>query len=146
MLARAMVRSTLSAFYLDGHDPQRVVIKRQERGKPWLAMESAIEFSLAHTDTMIALAVRTDGTRVGVDVERADRRPKRGALALARRHFAAVELEELERIKEDVVRSEKCLQPFIDNPECEPRVGPGGPGRGFCGPGGGCLVLVAVVA
>ena len=42
--------------------------------------------------------------------------------------------------------SEKCAQPIMDNPQNEPRGGPGGPGSGLGCPGGGFLTLVSVVA
>lgn len=52
-----------------------LLIARDAMGKPFLATpgHSALEFSISHTEGMVAVALRADG-KVGVDVEARDRR------------------------------------------------------------------------
>ncbi len=72
-----------------GVDPRALVIVEEEHGKPALR-NRAIEFNASHSGDLVALAFAND-TPVGIDVER--RRHIKDASALARRFFAAEELE-----------------------------------------------------
>lgn len=74
---------------------------REPRGRPFL-LESALpalQFSLSDTVGGCLLAV-ANGLRIGVDLERADRRMP--ALRLARRYFAASEFEALSALPEQL--------------------------------------------
>lgn len=74
---------------------------REPRGRPFLLESTlpALQFSLSDTvgGCLLALA---NGLRIGVDLERADRRMP--ALRLARRYFAASEFDALSALPEHV--------------------------------------------
>jgi 4'-phosphopantetheinyl transferase len=79
--AHALVRQVLARC--DGRPPASLAFGTGAHGKPYLlaadGTTSRWEFSLSHTDGMVACAVA--GRAVGVDVERLDRVPDFDALA-----------------------------------------------------------------
>jgi 4'-phosphopantetheinyl transferase len=79
---RATLRSLLGdALRLD---PAEVHLRRGVRGRPELDGDCAVDFNVSHTgDTaLIAIATGTqDGTRIGIDIEREDRRVNDDGLA-----------------------------------------------------------------
>jgi 4'-phosphopantetheinyl transferase len=84
MAARWLLRSILKTYFgLEGAD-----IQAPEREKPRLVgdhLPAGLDFNLSHTSGLVACAIGL-GVRVGVDVERVDRRVNAGAVAAA--HFA----------------------------------------------------------
>lgn len=71
--AHALLRRTLSQTL--ALPPTSLMIARGTTGKPFLAMpeESGIDFSLSHTEGMVAVALSKAG-KIGVDVESVDRK------------------------------------------------------------------------
>jgi len=84
MAARWLLRSMLKTHLgLEGVD-----IRAPEREKPLLVgnhLPAGLDFNLSHTGGLVACVIGL-GVRVGVDVERIDRRVNAGAVAAA--HFA----------------------------------------------------------
>ena len=101
LVTRAMARLVLSS-YRPEIAPGAWRFQSEEHGRPTVAPEMseaarALNFNLAHTQGLVVMAVgRLPG--LGVDVERADDRPR---LALARRYFSAVEAAALEALPAD---------------------------------------------
>jgi phosphopantetheinyl transferase len=104
---RAMVRTVLSSYLVKKgmkSDPARLEFTFNEKGKPFLSNKvgsgnesSLIQFSVSHSKNIIAMAVTTDGRRVGIDCEVEKRRTKDTCLKLAKRYFKKGEA--VERIK-----------------------------------------------
>lgn len=63
-----------------------------EKGKPFVK-DSELEFSLSHTDGMVAVAVSTDGA-VGVDIEKADKEKKEKISKIINRFCSGVAIEQ----------------------------------------------------
>jgi 4'-phosphopantetheinyl transferase len=81
---RATLRSLLGQAL--GLDPSAVRLRRGVRGRPQLDGDYAVDFNVSHTgDTaLIAIATATatqDGMRIGIDVEREERRVNADGLA-----------------------------------------------------------------
>ena len=94
---RAMVRTVLSSYLvkkgMKSDDPARLEFTFNEKGKPFLSNKvgsgnesSLIQFSVSHSKNIIAMAVTTDGRRVGIDCEVEKRRTKDTCLKLAKRY------------------------------------------------------------
>jgi len=81
--------------------PEALRFGREARGRPFLQHPGAPDFNLSDTEggTLVAIAVRG---RVGVDLERIDRRPP--VARLARRYFAADEVAALAALAEEPAR------------------------------------------
>lgn len=94
---RATLRFVLARTL--GIEPQAVAIRRGHRGRPELQdVASEIDFNISHTEggALIGIVDREHrGTRIGVDVERADR--KLGAERLARKFLSPMEQATLTR-------------------------------------------------
>lgn len=96
LVARALVRTTLSRYAATR--PGDWVFRRSEHGRPEIdqPVEARhLRFNLSDTDGLIACAVTARGA-VGVDVENTQRRVR--PLAVARRFFAASEIEALDTL------------------------------------------------
>jgi 4'-phosphopantetheinyl transferase len=97
LVTRGMVRQVLS-LYVPGVAPAGWNFERNRHGRPAITgvSEAArdLQFNLAHTPGLVALAVARDA-EIGVDVERAD---KRAPLAVARRYFSVAEVEAMEAL------------------------------------------------
>ena len=76
-----------------GLDPSKLILDRQESGKPYFA-NSKIGFSLSHSHGYAAAAI-SDASRVGIDLEAATL-PREKAEKLAKRFFSDSELDEFE--------------------------------------------------
>jgi 4'-phosphopantetheinyl transferase len=103
MAGRATLRSLLGRAL--GLDPAAVRLRRGVRGRPELDGDYAVDFNVSHTgDTaLIAIATGTeDGTRVGIDVERGER--KVNADGLARKFLTERERAEIAPLAADVRR------------------------------------------
>jgi 4'-phosphopantetheinyl transferase len=91
---RAMLRSLLGLAA--GLDAASVRLRRGVRGRPEIEGDHAIDFNISHThDTaIIAIATKTrENVRIGVDIEREDRRVN--ADGLARKFLTARERAEI---------------------------------------------------
>jgi len=100
---RATLRSLLG--HALGSDPSAVRLRRGVRGRPELDGDYAVDFNVSHTgDTaLIAIATGTrDGTRIGIDVERGERRVN--ADGLARKFLTERERAEIALVASDVRR------------------------------------------
>ena len=100
---RATLRSLLAETLRI--DPAAVRLRRGVRGRPELDGEYAVDFNVSHTgDTaLIAIATGTqDGTRIGIDIEREDRRVS--ADGLARKFLTERERAEIAPLASDVRR------------------------------------------
>ena len=98
-MAHALVRLALGARL--GRDPRSLVFTADERGKPHLVIEPGDPppaFSLTHCRGLVACVV-ADAGLAGIDAEPAARPVD--MLDIARRFFAASEVERLERREDD---------------------------------------------
>jgi len=88
LVGRALLRTTLSLY--GTRHPTDWVFSYNAHGKPSGAgdFEPRLQFNLSHTDGLVVCAFARS-QEIGIDVERADRRPE--ALALAQRFFAPAE-------------------------------------------------------
>ena len=82
-------------------EPGSVEIVRGQRGRPQLAGASVPDFNISHTDDVAIVGI-TRCVRIGVDVERLDRRINVGGIA--RKMLTASERHALERLDPDVAR------------------------------------------
>jgi 4'-phosphopantetheinyl transferase len=113
--AHALVRLVLARYANDR--PERLRFGVSASGKPHLAGgDSQIRFNLSHSDRYALVAV-TDGSEIGVDLERVTARPDRDGIA--RRFFAPIEQaalaalpdgERLEGFFACWTRKEACLK------------------------------------
>jgi len=86
-------------------DPASVRLRRGVRGRPQLDGESAIDFNVSHTGDTALIAIATgirDGTRIGIDIEREDRRVN--AEGLARKFLTVREQAEIAPLTSDIRR------------------------------------------
>jgi 4'-phosphopantetheinyl transferase len=90
---RAFLRRVLAGY--TGAAPASLRYHRSSFGKPELVAADGLTFSTSHAAGLAIVAVATHG-EVGVDVERL--RPMPDALDIARRFFAAAELEHLRSV------------------------------------------------
>ena len=100
---RAILRSLLGEAL--GVDPAGVPLRRGRRGRPELAMEHALDFNVSHTDDVALIGIAAGlppGTRIGVDIERADR--KVNADGLARKFMTERERAEMAPLDEEARR------------------------------------------
>lgn len=99
LAARGMLRTLLAAY--TGVPAAACVIETDPHGRPRLhrieAQGPTIDFNLSHTRGMIAVAI-SGGAAVGVDVESTARA---WSPEVARRYFAAAEVEALEQLPPD---------------------------------------------
>jgi 4'-phosphopantetheinyl transferase len=96
VVARGLLR-TLLARYLDT-DPSALRFTYNPHGKPDLP-DAELRFNLAHSHGLAVYAVSRKRT-VGVDVEHV--RTEVATDAIAKRHFSACELDELQRVPEQL--------------------------------------------
>jgi 4'-phosphopantetheinyl transferase len=93
-LAHANLRRILGAYLKQR--PEKICFRNNQFGKPELAGETSLQFSLSHSQSMAVLAV-DHALPVGVDVE--DVRPIETEVADA--HFSATELSALRALQGD---------------------------------------------
>lgn len=100
VLSRGLVRWILTKY--TGVAPADLLFDREPRGKPRIVPSTLptppLEFNVTHTRGLLGVAVAAPGTPVGVDAELAARTPRRGALAVARRHFSPADVAALEAV------------------------------------------------
>jgi 4'-phosphopantetheinyl transferase len=97
LVTRGLVRLALSS-YAPGIAPAEWCFERNAQGRPGIAGSlghaADLDFNLAHTPGLVAMAVARDA-EIGVDVERTD---QRAPLAVARRYFSAAEIAAMESL------------------------------------------------
>ena len=83
--AQAALRTALARYI--GHSPASIEFRRGEHGKPFLTeqYQSELQFNLSHSHDLAIVAV-TNGSEIGVDLEKVRDRPT--AQRLAARFFA----------------------------------------------------------
>eukprot|EP00898_Chlorokybus_atmophyticus_P008728 jgi/Chlat1/8857/Chrsp91S08187 len=117
LLTRALVRSTLADYSKGAVLPRDLTLQKNAYGKPSMQWPTSVdpktlprlEFSLSHTDSLIALAVTVDQP-VGLDVERTERSTRVDPLTFARRRFAPSEAYMLESIQDKHARRQRFMQ------------------------------------
>src|SRR6476646_1849322 len=85
-----------------GVDPAAVPLRRGTRGRPELAAGHALDFNVSHTDDVALIGIAAGlpaGARIGVDIEREDR--KVNADGLARKFMTAPERAGMARLDEE---------------------------------------------
>ncbi|UHQ56779.1 4'-phosphopantetheinyl transferase family protein [Microbulbifer sp. YPW16] len=82
LLSRVLLRRVLGQ--VTGRTPQSLRFIVMPSGKPILADEPSLQFSLSHSGDWIALAVSEQGP-VGIDIEQP--RPRRNVMRIAHRYF-----------------------------------------------------------
>jgi 4'-phosphopantetheinyl transferase len=82
--------------------PSAVVIERGVRGRPHLAEFPQVDFNVSHTGECALIGIVRDGQRIGVDIERSDRRIN--ASGLARKFMTSAERAGLPRDEDDARR------------------------------------------
>jgi 4'-phosphopantetheinyl transferase len=100
---RAVLRSLLAQILET--DPASVRLRRGVRGRPQLDDESAVDFNVSHTGDTALIAIATgirDGTRIGIDIEREDRRVNTDGLA--RKFLTLREQAEIAPLTSDIRR------------------------------------------
>lgn len=95
----ALLRHVLAPYV--GMAPDALRFAREAQGRPFLLGEAVLDFNLSDTvgGSIVAVASRP---RIGVDLERLDRRLSHRRLA--QRYFSAVEVDALEALPEDEAR------------------------------------------
>ncbi|HTR57806.1 MAG TPA: 4'-phosphopantetheinyl transferase superfamily protein [Casimicrobiaceae bacterium] len=83
--------------------PAAVPIVRGERGRPRLDGIDGIDFNVSHTGDVALIGIARDGSRIGVDIERADRRVN--ADGLARKFLTPAERTTLASLSADERRA-----------------------------------------
>ena len=83
-------------------DPAAVRLRRGIRGRPELDNDRSLDFNVSHTGATALIAIATgvaDGTRIGIDIEREDRRVN--ADGLARKFLTEREQAEIATLTSD---------------------------------------------
>ncbi|CAK0738564.1 hypothetical protein CVIRNUC_001061 [Coccomyxa viridis] len=116
LLARVLVRTTLSRYCEGAVAPQALNFARNAAGKPRLqwnggftAQGTPLHFSLSHTEALLGCAV-TAGALVGLDVEETQRRTRGDPLRLARRRFSPAEVASLEGCADGAERARRFVR------------------------------------
>jgi 4'-phosphopantetheinyl transferase len=97
-------------------DPAAVRMRRGVRGRPELDGEHGIDFNVSHTGDTVIIAIATgtrDGTRIGIDIERADRQVNADGLArkfLTERERAGIALLAADGRRETFLRLWTCKE------------------------------------
>jgi 4'-phosphopantetheinyl transferase len=87
VLGRAMLRKCLGHFLEQA--PESVELAYTEKGRPVLPHDERIQFSISHTQDLVAVAL-TDGASIGIDLEAVS--PHLDLFELAERVFSAEDL------------------------------------------------------
>ncbi|KAH7674820.1 Holo-[acyl-carrier-protein] synthase protein [Dioscorea alata] len=104
LLARALLRTTLSRYTRCEISPRSLKFKKNKYGKPevdWQCdgqwVPPSLHFNISHTPSLIACGVTLD-VPIGIDLEEKQRRLKNDILSFARRYFSTLEVEFLQAI------------------------------------------------
>ena len=93
VLGRGLLRNCL-APYLD-RAPEAIELAYTPRGRPVLPHDDTLQFSISHTQDLVALAL-TDGARIGIDLEAVQTHPD--LPDLAERIFSKADLATFEAL------------------------------------------------
>ncbi|XP_008387010.1 uncharacterized protein [Malus domestica] len=116
LLARALVRTTISRYTDHRVDPRSLKFKKNNHGKPEVEWQIAdgwrpppLHFNLSHTSSLIACGVTVDSP-IGIDVEDKQRKLKNHILAFARRYFSSHEVEHLSSISDIEIQRQQFIK------------------------------------
>ncbi|KAL5717417.1 hypothetical protein ACHQM5_010422 [Ranunculus cassubicifolius] len=116
LLARALVRTTLSRYTDSLITPSSFKFKKNTFGKPEVDWQSyknwdlpLLQFNLSHTASLIACGV-TSNMAIGIDVEEKERKTMHNLLSLARRYFSSDEIEYLNKITDSEIQSQEFIK------------------------------------
>ncbi|XP_016652081.1 PREDICTED: L-aminoadipate-semialdehyde dehydrogenase-phosphopantetheinyl transferase-like [Prunus mume] len=116
LLARALVRTTISRYTNHRVDPRSLKFKKNNHGKPEVEWQIAddwqpppLHFNISHTSTLIACGVTVDSP-IGIDVEDKQRKLKNHILAFARRYFSSHEVEHLTSISDIEIQRQQFIK------------------------------------
>ncbi|XP_070667658.1 uncharacterized protein [Malus domestica] len=117
LLARALVRTTISRYTNHRVDPRSLNFKKNSHGKPEVEWQFAdgwqppppLHFNLSHTSSLIACGVTVDSP-IGIDVEDKQRKLKNEILAFARRYFSSNEVEHLSSISDIEIQRQQFIK------------------------------------
>ncbi|KAJ0965649.1 hypothetical protein J5N97_026787 [Dioscorea zingiberensis] len=106
LLARALLRTTLSRYTRGKVSPSSLRFKKNKYGKPEVDWQydgqwvpPSLHFNISHTSSLIACGVTLD-VPVGIDIEEKQRRLKNDILSFTRRYFSTCEVEFLRAIED----------------------------------------------
>ncbi|KAK8934960.1 hypothetical protein KSP39_PZI014347 [Platanthera zijinensis] len=115
LLARALVRTTLSRYMQCKIMPQSLSFSKNRYGKPQLIWQHegwippCLHFNISHTSSLVACGVTVD-LQVGIDIEDKQRTLKHDVLSFARRFFSPKEIEFLCGLTDPVIQHQECIK------------------------------------
>ncbi|XP_020571066.1 uncharacterized protein LOC110018180 [Phalaenopsis equestris] len=116
LLARTLVRTTLSRYTQSKIKPQSLRFSKNTYGKPQLVWQDedgwvppCLHFNISHTSSLVACAVTVD-VQVGIDVEDKRRRLRNELLSFARRFFSPNEVEFLHGLTDPVTQQQEFIK------------------------------------
>ncbi|KAK8947699.1 hypothetical protein KSP40_PGU006161 [Platanthera guangdongensis] len=115
LLARALVRTTLSRYMQCKIMPQSLSFSKNKYGKPQLIWQQegwippCLHFNISHTSSLVACGVTVD-LQVGIDIEDKQRTLKHDILSFARRFFSPKEIEFLCGLTDPVIQHQECIK------------------------------------
>ncbi|KAJ6849735.1 uncharacterized protein M6B38_266585 [Iris pallida] len=99
VLARTLVRTTLSRYTNYTSSPSALKFRKNQFGKPELEWKSddhsvlpSLHFNISHSSSLIACGVTMD-VPIGIDVEEKRRKMRNSVISFARRFFSPAEVE-----------------------------------------------------
>ncbi|KAI0512114.1 hypothetical protein KFK09_012750 [Dendrobium nobile] len=116
LLARTLVRTTLSRYTQSKIKPQSLRFSKNTYGKPqvvWQHEEGwippCLHFNISHSSSLVACAVTVD-LQVGIDVEDKQRKLKHDVLSFARRFFSPNEVEFLHGTSDPLIQQQEFVK------------------------------------
>ncbi|XP_020679887.1 uncharacterized protein LOC110097697 isoform X1 [Dendrobium catenatum] len=116
LLARTLVRTTLSRYTQSKIMPQSLRFSKNTYGKPqvvWQHEEGwippCLHFNISHSSSLVACAVTVD-LQVGIDVEDKHRKLKHDVLSFARRFFSPNEVEFLHGTSDPLIQQQEFVK------------------------------------
>jgi 4'-phosphopantetheinyl transferase len=99
VLGRGLARKCLGRYLRQ--PPETIEFAYTDRGRPFLAWDEAVQFSISHTHDLVAIAV-TVGARVGIDLEYVQTRPD--VLEVAKQIFSEKDLQTFQALPRGEMR------------------------------------------
>ncbi|KAK9106746.1 hypothetical protein Syun_022757 [Stephania yunnanensis] len=113
LLARALVRTTLSRYTNSHVAPKSLMFRKNQYGKPeveWQPDENwnppSLHFNISHSSSLIACGVTLD-VPIGIDVEEKQRTLKSNLLSFTRRYFSSDEVEYICAISDPEIQKQE---------------------------------------
>jgi len=100
VLTRGTLRTLLGRYL--GREPETIGFRYEAQGKPFLDGERNLSFNVSHTDGLALIGI-VRGRRIGVDVERTNRKTE--VEKLAERFFSESERRDLRRLRGNELRA-----------------------------------------